>query len=48
MLSQVWRIIDRVTHYAGQLSRHEWIAVSVVILILGLVCMRGFGSRNNY
>jgi hypothetical protein len=45
---QVTRIIDQVVYSAGHLHREHWIAISVVVLILGLVCMRGFGSRNNY
>lgn len=30
------------------LSREQWIAVSVVMLVMGLFFMRGFGSRTNY
>jgi hypothetical protein len=44
----VWRLVDRITHYAGQLDRQQWIVLSVLVLILGLITMRGFGSRNNY
>jgi hypothetical protein len=45
---QVWRIVDRITTYAGQLDRQQWIILSVLVLMLGLITMRGFGSRNNY
>jgi hypothetical protein len=45
---QFWRFIDKVTYHAGHLDRHQWIALSVLVLVLGFVCMRGFGSRNNY
>jgi len=45
---QVWRFVDLVTLYAGQLDRQQWIAVSVLVLVLGLITMRGFGSRSNY
>jgi hypothetical protein len=45
---QVWRFVDTVTRYAGQLDRQQWIVLSVLVLIVGLVSMRGFGSRNNY
>lgn len=44
----VWRLVDDVTRHAGQLDRQQWILLSVVVLMLGLVTMRGFGSRNNY
>lgn len=44
----VWKLVDEVTRYAGQLDRQQWIMLSVLILGLGLITMRGFGSRNNY
>jgi hypothetical protein len=44
----VWRIVDRITQYAGQLDRQQWVMLSVLVLVLGLITMRGFGSRNNY
>ena len=45
---QIVRFIDLVTRYAGQLDRQQWIILSVLVLMLGLITMRGFGSRNNY
>jgi hypothetical protein len=45
---QLWRIVDQVTEYAGQLDRSQWVMISFVVLLLGLFTMRGFGSRNNY
>jgi hypothetical protein len=45
---QVSQLVDYVTNQAGRLDRHEWIMISVLVLILGLITMRGFGSRNNY
>ncbi len=44
----VWRFVDQVTQYAGQLDRQQWVILSVLVLGLGLLTMRGFGSRNNY
>ena len=44
----LWRFIDEVTSRAGQLDRQQWIVLSVLVLGLGLITMRGFGSRNNY
>jgi hypothetical protein len=44
----VWRFVDDVTRYAGQLDRQQWIVLSILVLGLGLITMRGFGSRNNY
>ena len=44
----VSRVVDEVTRYAGRLDRQEWVYVSVGVLILGLITLRGFGSRTNY
>ncbi|MDX1946438.1 MAG: hypothetical protein SFU86_13645 [Pirellulaceae bacterium] len=48
MLDKVWLYVDQVTRAASHLERTHWIILSVVVLGLGLVCMRGFGSRNQY
>ena len=48
MLDKVWHYVDLVTRAASQLDRQHWIILSVLVLVLGLVCMKGFGSRNNY
>jgi hypothetical protein len=44
----VWDYIDVITRHASQLDRQHWVVLSVLVLALGLVCMRGFGSRNSY
>jgi hypothetical protein len=44
----LYRLVDDVTRYAGQLDRQQWIVLSLLVLVLGLVSLRGFGSRNNY
>jgi hypothetical protein len=48
MTYQLWRFIDTVTYRAGHLDRQHWIIISVLVLGVGLICMRGFGSRTNY
>jgi hypothetical protein len=48
MPDKVWHYVDVVTRAAAQLDRTHWIILSVVVLGLGLVCMRGFGSRSQY
>jgi hypothetical protein len=30
------------------LNRQEWFVVLIVTLALGMLCLRGFGSRSNY
>jgi len=48
MYQDICRLIDDVTRQAGRLDRQHWVVLSVLILGLGLIMMRGFGSRNNY
>jgi hypothetical protein len=47
-MDRVWHYLDVVSRSASQLDRQHWVILSVLVLVLGLVCMRGFGSRNNY
>jgi hypothetical protein len=48
MSYQVWRFADRVTDFAGRLDWGQWIMLSVLVLVVGFISLRGFGSRNNY
>jgi hypothetical protein len=42
------RIVDELTQIGGQLDRQQWVVVSLLVLVVGMVAMRGFGSRSNY
>jgi hypothetical protein len=44
----VYRYLDQLTRHAGNLERQHWVLLSVVLLVVGFICMRGFGSRTNY
>ena len=44
----ILRVINVVTCYAGQLDRQQWVVISFLVLGLGLLTLRGFGSRSNY
>jgi hypothetical protein len=48
MVNQFWHYVDVITRNAAQLDRQHWVILSVVVLVVGLICMRGFGSRNSY
>lgn len=48
MPDRVWLYVDSILTAAGSLSREQWITISVLVLVIGLICMRGFGSRTNY
>jgi hypothetical protein len=45
---QIRLFFEAITRAAERLDRDQWIIVSVLVLALGLVCMRGFGSRKDY
>jgi hypothetical protein len=32
----------------NSLDRQEWLAVLMIGMVLGFLCMRGYGSRSNY
>lgn len=40
-LTQATRCMDRMT-------TTQWMAVFFVVVLIGLFCMRGFGSRSSY
>jgi hypothetical protein len=48
MLDKALRLIDQLTRQAAYLDRQQWIVLSVLVLLVGLACMRGFGSRSNF
>jgi hypothetical protein len=48
MLDRVCHFIDSVTRSASQLDRQQWLVLSILVLVIGLISMRGFGSRSNY
>lgn len=48
MLDRLWHYVDVVTRHASQLDRQQWITLSILVLVIGLISLRGFGSRTNY
>jgi hypothetical protein len=42
------RVINTVMHYADRLGPRDWFFVLAIMIVVGLVCMRGFGSRSQY
>jgi len=48
MTEPIYRVLNLVTSYAGQLDRQQWVVISFLVLGLGLLTLRGFGSRSNY
>ncbi|HEX5102481.1 MAG TPA: hypothetical protein VFV87_01635 [Pirellulaceae bacterium] len=48
MANEFWNYVNLVTRSASQLDRTHWVVISILVLVIGLICMRGFGSRNYY
>lgn len=44
-MSHLWRDAMR---FIDRMDTQQWMFVLVGMIVLGLVCMRGFGSRSNY
>lgn len=45
---QITRYLESLSNAAGCLDREHWIVISLVVLVMGIIFMRGFGSRTNY
>jgi hypothetical protein len=48
MTDLVFHYLELITRHANSMDRQHWILLSVVVVGVGLVCLRGFGSRTNY
>lgn len=48
MWDKIWNCATPLVHLMGRLDRTQWLFVFVGVVVLGFVCMRGFGSRANY
>lgn len=40
--------IEDLFRYASRLDPQQWLFVLAVVIIIGLICLRGFGSRSQY
>jgi hypothetical protein len=48
MLSYLYEIYYQMLHFGNRLSPSQWVMLLTISLILGALCMRGYGSRSNY
>lgn len=48
MLDYLWSWGAKVIRYTGEFDRTEWIFILVGAVIVGFICLRGFGSRKEY
>jgi hypothetical protein len=48
MLQTIVDFGGQIAKHMGTLDRQQWFFVFVGVVVLGFLCMRGFGSRANY
>ncbi len=48
MWEVVFRVGREINDVAGRYDRQTWVYIFVGVLVLGMICMKGFGSRTNY
>ncbi|HJT36147.1 MAG TPA: hypothetical protein VJ783_29265 [Pirellulales bacterium] len=44
----VWSILKLLTNHVRHFGPQEWFLSLIGVVVLGFVCLRGFGSRSNY
>jgi hypothetical protein len=44
----MWYAYNWLMRTAGGLNHQEWLIVLIAVMALGVICLRGFGSRSNY
>jgi hypothetical protein len=44
----VWQIIRQTLSYVSHFGPQEWLLSFLAVVGVGIVCMRGFGSRSSY
>lgn len=44
----MWEFFEGVLRYVDQMGRGEWTVVVAVGLVIGVICLRGLGSRWSY
>ena len=42
------RVVHELARYLDHMSVQQWMLVLVAAIGLGMLCLRGFGSRANY
>jgi len=48
MLDKLFDVGGVVIKHVGELSHAKWLLVMAVAVVVGLMCLRGYGSRKSY
>ncbi len=41
-------LLREILRYADRLAPQHWLIVLAMMIVIGLLCLRGFGSRSKY
>jgi len=44
----MWQFFEDFLRYVDRMSRGEWLLLVAAVLVVGVICMRGLGSRSSY
>ncbi len=44
----LWDLYRSAMAWFAHLHRQEWLVLLLIVTVLGVLCMRGYGSRTNY
>lgn len=48
MLEYLWNAGGRIIEVTGEFDRTQWIFILIGVVVVGFICLRGFGSRKAY
>jgi len=47
-MGYIERMSDKMTSLVGRMDGTDWLVVVSLVIVIGIFCMRGHGSRVNY
>jgi drug/metabolite transporter (DMT)-like permease len=47
-MNHVWHLWNLILRFAERMGPQEWFWVLAAMILVAVVCMRGFGSRSQY
>ena len=47
-MHSVWSLYYDIWNRVNGMDRQEWFVMLLAVMLLGFMCMRGYGSRNSY
>jgi hypothetical protein len=47
-MNHLWHLWQEIMRYAGRMGPQEWFFVLAAMIVVAVVCLRGYGSRKQY